>query len=127
MRAEDRGKHYTRYERVRMSNLDWKNDTYKKARGGYARLFAVSCATCGTHLFYYQKDGPGIVKRLYLDRIYQSHAYTGLQHRALQHVPQLLCPQCGEHLGIPIVYQKEQRLAFRLFAGAVTTKIRKRP
>jgi len=126
MRAEDRGKHYTRYERVRMSNLDWKNDTYKKARGGYARLFAVSCATCGTHLFYYQKDGPGIFKRLYLDRIYQSNAYTGLQHYALQHVPQLLCPQCGEHLGIPIIYQKEQRLAFRLFVGAVTTKISKR-
>jgi hypothetical protein len=109
-----------------MSHIDWKNDTYRKARGGYARLFAVSCATCGTHLFYYQKDGPGIFKRLYLDRIYQSNAYTGLQHRALQHIPQLLCPQCGEHLGIPIIYRREQRLAFRLFAGAVTTKISKR-
>src|SRR2546430_17054437 len=64
-----------RYERTRMNHMDWKNDTYRKARGGYARLFAVSCATCGTHLFYYQKDGPGIVKRLYVDRIYQSNAY----------------------------------------------------
>ena len=64
-----------------MSHMEWKNDTYKQVRGGYARLLAVSCATCGTHLFYYQKDGPGIVKRLYLDRIYQSHAYAGLQHR----------------------------------------------
>ena len=81
-----------------MNHMDWKNDTYRKARGGYARLFAVSCATCGTHLFYYQKDGPGIVKRLYVDRIYQSNAYTGLQHRALQHIPQLLCPHYGEHL-----------------------------
>jgi hypothetical protein len=27
---------------------------------------------------------------------------------------------------MPIVYQKEQRLAFRLFAGAVTTKVSKR-
>jgi hypothetical protein len=126
MRAGDRDKHHMRYERARMSHIEWKNDTYRKARGGYARLFAVSCATCGTHLFYYQKDGPGIVKRLYLDRIYQSNAYTGLQHRVLQHIPQLLCPQCGEHLGIPILYQKEQRLAFRLFAGAVTTKISKR-
>ena len=87
----------------------------------------MSCATCGTHLFLYQKDGPGIVKRLYVDRIYQSNVYEGLQHRALQHLPQLLCPHCGEHLGVPIVYQKEQRLAFRLFAGAVTTKISKRP
>ena len=56
-------------------HMEWKNDPYRQARGGYARLLAVSCATCGMHLFYYQKDGPGIVKRLYLDRIYQSHAY----------------------------------------------------
>src|SRR5713101_3334466 len=126
-RAEDRGIHHPRQERACMSHMDWKNDTYKQARGGYARLFAVSCATCGTHLFYYQKDGPGIVKRLYLDRIHQSSMYEGVQHRALQHLPHLLCPHCGEHLGIPMIYQKEQRLAFRLFAGAVTTKISKRP
>lgn len=100
---------------------------HREGRGGYGRLFAVSCATCGTHLFYYQKDGPGIVKRLYLDTIYQSHAYEGLQHRALQDLPHLLCLQCREHLGIPMISQKEQRLAFRLFARAVTPKIRKRP
>ena len=123
MRVEDRGSHDPRHERARMSHMEWKNDTYRQARGGYARLLAVSCATCGTHLFSYQKDGPGIVKRLYLDRIYQSHTYEGLQHRTLTDIPHLLCPQCGEHLGIPIIYQKEQRLAFRLFAGAVTTKI----
>jgi hypothetical protein len=126
MSAGDRGKNHTRQERARMSDIDWKNDTYKKVRGGYSRLLAVSCATCGTHLFYYQKDGPGIVKRLYLDRIYQSNTYEGLQHRALKHIPQLLCLQCREHLGIPIIYQKEQRLAFRLFEGAVTKKISKR-
>jgi hypothetical protein len=110
-----------------MSHMAWKNDPYRQARGGYARLLAVSCTTCGTHLFYYQKDGPGLVKRLYLDRIYQSHAYEGLQHRALTQLPQLLCLRCGEHLGMPMIYQKEHRLAFRLFAGAVTTKISKRP
>jgi hypothetical protein len=109
-----------------MSPMEWKNDPYRQARGGYTRLLAVNCATWGTHLFLYQKDGPGIVKRLYLDRIYQSNIYEGLQHHALDHLPQLLCPNCGEHLGIPMIYQKEQRLAFRLFAGAITTKISKR-
>ena len=126
MRVEDRGTAPTRQARAQMNHMEWTNDAYRQARGGYARLFAVSCATCGTHLFYYQKDGPGLFKRLYLDRIYLSKVYTGLQHRVLQHLPQLLCPQCGEHLGIPILYQKEQRLAVRLFAGAVTTKISKR-
>lgn len=126
IRVENRGNTHPRQESARMSHVEWKHDTYRKARGGYARLLGVSCATCGTHLFSYQKDGPGIVKRLYLDRIYQSHTYAGIQHRALEDIPQLLCPHCGEHLGIPIIYQKEQRLAFRLFAGAVTTTIRKR-
>jgi hypothetical protein len=36
-----------------MSHMAWKNDPYRQARGGYARLLAVSCATCGMHLFYY--------------------------------------------------------------------------
>ena len=104
MRVKDRGNNHPRHERARMSHMAWKNDTYREARGDYARLLAVSCATCGTHLFSYQKDGPGLVKRLYLDRIYQSNTYEGLQHRALQDIPQLLCPQCGEHLGMPIIY-----------------------
>ena len=36
------------------------------------RLLDISCAKCDTHLFYYQKDGPGMLKRMYLDRIYGS-------------------------------------------------------
>src|SRR5882762_7979208 len=115
MSAEDRGTHPTRQERAHMSHMEWKNDPYRQARGGYARLLAVSCATCGTHLFSYQKDGPGLVKRLYVDRIYQSSMYEGLQDRALQDLRPLLCPHCGEYLGMPMIYQKEQRLAFRLF------------
>ena len=92
MRVEDRGNNHPRHERARVSPMEWKNDTYRKARGGYARLLAVSCATCGTHLFSYQKDGPGLVKRLYLDRIYQSNTYEGLQYRAFKDIPPLLCP-----------------------------------
>ena len=57
MRVEDRGNNHPRHERARMSHMEWKNDPYRQARGGYARLLAVSCATCGTHLFSYQKDG----------------------------------------------------------------------
>jgi hypothetical protein len=43
-----------------MSHMAWKNDPSRQARGGYARLLAVSYATCGTHLFSYHKDEPGI-------------------------------------------------------------------
>jgi hypothetical protein len=45
------------------------NDKYKKVRGGYSRLLDITCEKCGNHVCYYQKDGPGILKRMYFDRI----------------------------------------------------------
>ncbi len=47
-----------------------KQDKYRKDRGGSSKLLDISCKRKRHHLFYYQKDGPGIIKRLYLDRIY---------------------------------------------------------
>ena len=49
-----------------------KNDKFKKVRGGYTRLLDISCACRQTHICVYQKDGPGILKRMYLDRIIKS-------------------------------------------------------
>ena len=89
------------------------NDKYRKARGGHSRLLDVSCTKCNTHLFYYQKDGPGILKRTYLDRIIGSKIGKS----------SLVCPKCKELLGVSIVYKKENRPAIRLFVGAVSKKI----
>jgi hypothetical protein len=83
-----------------MKNL-LKNDKYKKARGGYSRLLSIACEGCNRHLCDYQKDGPGILKRMYLDRISNSKKYSNLQN----------------------IYEKENRLAYRLFVGAITKKI----
>lgn len=91
-----------------------KNDKYRKARGGHSRLLDVSCSKCNTHLFYYQKDGPGILKRTYLDRIVDSNV-KGRSN--------LICPKCKELLGVPMIYKKENRSAIRLFVGAVSKKI----
>src|SRR3989338_10641409 len=93
----------------------FKSDKYRKARGGHSRLLDVSCAKCNTHLFYYQKDGPGILKRTYLDRIVDSKVGKS----------NLVCPKCKELLGVPIIYKKESRPAIRLFEGAVSKKITK--
>ena len=49
--------------------MKFKSDKFKKARGGYSRLFDIRCEKCGNHICYYQKDGPGILKRMYLDRV----------------------------------------------------------
>lgn len=95
--------------------VKFKNDKYKKARGGYSRLLDIACEHCGKHLFYYQKDGPGILKRMYVDRISES--------RDLILNTNLVCPECKRILAVPIIYKKENRPALRLFVGAVTKKI----
>lgn len=108
-----------------MAKSIFKIDKYKRKRGGYSRLLDISCAKCGTRLFYYQKDGPGMLKRMYLDRIYNSKKYSNLQDEYLRNVPQLSCPNCKQHIGIPFNYAKEDRLAYRLFVGAIRKKIAK--
>lgn len=92
-----------------------KNDKYRKSRGGYSRVLQLSCASCGHSLFRYQKDGPGILKRLYIDRI-QNYSSAGSK---------LSCPKCKAVLGIKITYKKENRPAYRLFVGSVAKKITK--
>lgn len=96
---------------------------YKKSRGGYSRLLDIVCAKCGKHLFYYQKDGPGMLKRTYFDRIYGSKKYSNLQDENLKSVPPLICPNCHQHIGVPFNYAKENRLAYRLFVGTVSKRI----
>lgn len=106
-----------------MKVIKFKNDKYKKSRGGYSRLLDISCGNCESHICYYQKDGPGILKRMYLDRIYDSTKYTGLEKNSLKSIPQLTCPHCKNLIGIPFIYEKENRLAFRIFVGSVMKKI----
>lgn len=106
-----------------MTKALFKNDKYKKSRGGYSRLLDIRCAKCDTHLFFYQKDGPGLLKRMYLDRIYGSKVYSGLENSNLKRVPSLVCSSCKQLIGVPMNYSKENRSAYRLFVGSVTKKI----
>ena len=98
--------------------MELKQDKFRKNRGGYSRLLDVSCSKCGTRLFLYQKDGSGILKRLYIDRIINSV-------EPIKGKSKLQCKKCSELLGIPMIYKKEKRTAIRLFAGSVTKKIKK--
>lgn len=63
----------------------------------------------------YQKDGPGILKRLYFDRIVFPESSTWKE--------KLECKRCGTVLGVHTIYQKENRPAYRLFVGAIEKKI----
>lgn len=105
--------------------MQLKSDRYRKARGGHSRLQEIACAKCGAHVCTYQKDGPGILKRLYLDRIHEPEKLVRLQRLSWKDVPSLRCAKCKELLGVPMNYKKENRPAFRLFVGAVCKHVTK--
>ena len=91
-----------------------KNDAYKKSRGGKSKVLDVCCEVCKTHISYYQKDGPGLLKRMYVDR------FIDFQPKD----ENLKCSSCGRTIGVLIEYKKENRPAYRLFEGAVSKKIK---
>ena len=95
----------------------FKNDKYKKARGGYSRLLQISCQKCNSPICVYQKDGSGNLRRMYVDRIINPKISIDRKD--------FTCPK-GHLLGVKIIYDKEKRLAFRLFVDAVVKKIVKK-
>ena len=96
-----------------------KKDKYLKARGGTAHLIYVSCAKCGKKILLYQKDGPGWLKRCYLNRISGIDGWENLRFdkniRTPKDMPNLIC-KCGNLVGTPMVH-KDRRLAFCLVRG----------
>lgn len=91
-----------------------RNDKYKKVRGGYSRLLDISCEKCAQHICIYQKDGPGTLRRMYIDRITEPQVSISRKD--------LSCHR-GHLLGVKIIYEKENRPAFRLFVDSVVKKI----
>lgn len=75
-------------------------------------MLDISCEY-GHHVCFYQKDGPGPLKRMYVDRMVGMSA-TG---------ETLTCPGCAHELGVKIVYAKESRPAYWLFQSSVKKKI----
>ena len=106
-----------------MQKIEFKKDKYKKARGGYSRFLEIKCEKCRNTLALYQKDGPGTLKRMYIDRIFSPEKLVKLQSIAVKKIPNLTCSKCKQVIGIPYIYPKEKRPAFRLFEGSVTKKI----
>lgn len=96
--------------------MKFKNDIFKKVRGGYSRLLEIRCRKCEEFICYYQKDGPGGLRRMYLDRMFEPT--VPVSKKALS---------CSEEhiLGMKIIHEKgkEKRPAFRLFADSVVKKI----
>lgn len=101
-----------------------KKDEYRVARGGRSQLVDLSCDRCDRHIALYQKDGPGPLKRIYLDRILgPASLVSALENvRSVKKMPVFTCPSCNEELGIPMMYLKEDRLAYKLFQSVLVKK-----
>jgi hypothetical protein len=95
----------------------FKRDKYRKSRGGTSKFLDLYCANCKNYLLLYQKDGPGILKRLYLDRILAPDKFAN--------VKLLICRKCSRLIGNFDIYEKEKREVFNLIPGTLSKKISK--
>lgn len=90
-------------------------DSYT-ARRGEPKMLEIKCAQCDRYVISYQKDGPGALLRCYLDRI---HAPSHIKDRQydrfdVSRSPLLRCQNCKSTIGIPMIYQLENRPAYRM-------------
>jgi len=101
-----------------------KKDRYVNARSGNSHFIDLFCSQCKQHIVLYQKDGHGALLRLYLDRIFEPKEFSLLQARINSKIemPNLKCQKCDALIGIPMVYESEKRLAFRLVHGSFAKK-----
>ena len=103
----------------------FKKDGFSNARGSYSKLLDIHCRKCNSLILTYQKDGPGNLRRLYLDRIFYPKNLTNLESKPWHKMLTLKCSKCKEDIGTPYIYKKERRKAFKVYQDAIIKKIRK--
>lgn len=101
-----------------------KKDRYARSRGGNSHFLNLYCSKCNCHLALYQKDGHGSLLRLYLDRIFAPKDLYELQFQGNSKgdLPSFKCSNCQTLIGVPMIYEPENRLAFRLIQGSFAKK-----
>jgi hypothetical protein len=60
-----------------------------------------------------------------MDRIFSPERLTNLQEFSIKDIAPLKCTKCGFIMGMPYIYEKENRKAFRVFQDALIKKITK--
>lgn len=93
------------------------HDRYSNARPGQSRFYNLYCARCRHHVCLYQKDGTGMLVRLYKKRIM---APTNLLK---PNAKEIRCPHCKVFLAAHYIYDKEQRSAYLVQAGAIVRRV----
>jgi hypothetical protein len=102
-----------------------KRDKYKSARGGDSKILNLHCRKCDIIFAVYQKDGPGNLRRMYMDRIMEPQSLVGLRSEDIKDIKPIKCGECGAILAMPYIYKKESRNAFRVIQAAVIKRIKK--
>ena len=82
-------------------------------------MLDITCERCGAVVCRYQKDGPGQLRRMYVDRILAPVMVWKKDWK-------LTCGACGKWLGICAIWQKEKRPCFILFHDVVRKKTAKK-
>mgnify|MGYP001612312231 CR=1 FL=1 len=106
------------------SPIKLKKDKYLRERGGTAKVSNIACAKCDAVLFVYQKDGPGWLKRCYLNRIIAPEAFANLQYQFdannMKKMKNLICT-CSALIGTPTLY-RDGRIAYHMERGSFKRK-----
>lgn len=100
-------------------------DSSYKRRGGTAQWILLSCGVCKENLALYQKDGPGKLFRLYLDRLTSTSGERPFSNLGKTAINALTCNGCQETIGIPMTYEKDDfpRTALRLTGAGINKTI----
>lgn len=100
-----------------------KIDSFAKRRGA-SKMLIITCAHCNHYVISYQKDGPGPLLRCYLDRIHHPEHLKNRQYETFdkKSSAKLKCESCTAVIGIPIVYEKENRPAYLMRPGFFSIK-----
>lgn len=103
----------------------FKNDSYRKNRGGISKFYNIYCNQCKKFLLLYQKDGqPGPLKRMYMDRIIAPAKFTVFQKvDDIKVMGVFPCPNCGSIIAKPYIYPKENRKSFLMKRGSFLRKV----
>jgi hypothetical protein len=84
-----------------------------KKEKSWSRILKVQCVKCSDRVCYYQKDKPGTLERMFIEHMLDRRQFDQM----------LTCEKCGYVLGLKIIDAKRELPAFRLFQGAVKTRI----
>lgn len=90
-------------------------DKYLARRGSHFKIYQIKCSNCKSVITKYQKDGPGVIKRLYLDRMIDFHTKPRKS--------KLICEVCNSLIGTYYIYKPEKRPAYRLPIGTISKSL----